>query len=473
MCHRLCAQDARARGTVVLDETTTTTGTGRQASEAGCSTTAISRVALGVIILSTVLRLAYTYFALDYSAMQAPEWGPDSPAYTSASAELYDNGLLADTKAIPLWPAGYPIFLASVYGLAGLHVDRVFLVQQLLLSLALLITFRLVSRELSPKVGLLTVILLAASPGFGLSASAFMYEPLLALAAVSCVELLSVGMQEPPGRRRAMLGTAAFFVAGLGAALQPKLLAAAGVLAVWMVWRTRRVLIPVLCSAALLIGPVALIARNSAAGEGAVLSANLGFTLLLGANDYATGGYVDANLVAATCGGLIATWDAELDPVWRDCALNWIARHPVKTALLTVPKAAYFWLPMGGALGGWGTWRHAADPHRWVPERTLTIPAVRILDYGLGALWAISTVALLVLGCLRLRREPERRPALVLLASPIAVFMLISMATLGDARFRLPVSPFTTALIAYGVLPSIDRAMIGIRSRRPLARISV
>jgi len=417
------------------------------------------RLVLVIVAVSTLARLAYTVFLIDYAALRSPEWGPDSPVYSNAAAALHAHGLFTGgMEGIPFWPAGYPVFIAAVYSLTGLGTIALFVVQQLALSATMLLAYRLATRELSPAAGVGAVLMLAVSPALGLSASTFMYEPLLALCAVACADLASRAVHRPPGARRTSALAGAFLVAGLGATLQPKLLPAGAAVALWAMWRTRQVAVPLLCALAMAIGPAALVVRNWKAGDGVVLSANLGFTLLTGANDHADGGYVDDQVAAATCGGRDSSLDPSLDAQWRDCALDWMRRHPMRTVLLTVPKAAHLWLPFSGTLGRRGTWQHALDHHRWLPDAWLRNRLFHVVDTAAGALWAAGALGLLLLGFARALRDPGTRAAAVLLAAPVVVFTLISMATIGDARFRLPVAPFASAFIAYALLPMIDRA---------------
>lgn len=427
--------------------------------------TAWALVAAAVAI-GTVVGLVYTLAIADYVHMVAPASGPDSPIYSAAAGVLYRNGLFAgDVPGIPFWPAGYPLFIAVLYRSGFTSVSAPIVVQQLALAAALCASYRLVKRELSAEAGLVTVVLLVLSPALRFSSTVFMYETLLLAAAVIACDLVSDGVRQPQGAARTVRFTAAFAIAGLGATLQPKLLAVALGLLFWAIWRTRDRMVPLLCAVSLLAGPLGIVGRNWIAGGDAVLSANLGFTMLMGANDHARGGYVRDAVVAHACHHRVPSFKPELDAEWRNCALHWMRAHPARTVGLAATKAGYFWLPFVGPLGTRGTWRHPLDHHRWLPATLLQRPLVARLDGALGVAWTALTVGLVAFGIHRAARRRTNRPGVLLLAMPVALFMAISMITVGDARFRLPVAPFYTAFMAYGLLPLI-RAILPTRWAR-------
>lgn len=417
---------------------------------------------LALIVSGWALRLAFSLAFVDFATLRPPDTGPDSAAYSVVSQAMHRLGVFAPgLQAVPFWPAGYPVFLAAVYSWFGTDPRGVVAVQQLVLSVSFYSAWRLASREFGAKVGLLTVVLLVVAPGLNLSATVVMYESLLAAATVVSVDLVSAVARTPRGRRRVVVAAVGMFVAGLGATLQPKLLVVAVLLLIWLVWRIRRLAVIAVCVAALSVGPAGLVIRNWVADDTPILSANLGFTLLMGNNDHARGGYVDDELVAQSCGRRFVDVAPSMDAVWRSCALDWARAHPIRAAALMPARAAHFWMPTAGSFARHGTWSHPLDPQRWLRALIGDRVALRVAGYVAGAIWMAATIGLVVRGARRGWRD--HRSGTLLIVGPIIAFLGVTMVTVGDGRFRFGVTPFTAMLIAMAVCPFVERQ---VASRR-------
>jgi hypothetical protein len=155
----------------------------------------------------------------------------------------------------------------------------------------------------------------------------------------------------------------------------------------------------------------------------------------IGMYDGADGGYRTLGASIGRDGQELAARDRALI---RD-SVRWASDNPTRALALTGPKAWNFWSPLAGGGGLRGTWFHGFDPRRVVPLTSAIWTALRVA-------WTTATIVLAASGAVLAWR---RRPAGAgLLLIPVLSFLVISLASIGDARFRIPVAPFYTAFIA-------------------------
>lgn len=427
---------------------------------------------VALIVAITLVRLLGAAAAID------PLAGPDTTSYVAAAHGLADRGLLADhVPNLPYWPAGYPAFLAAIFAVVGDAPRAAAALQVLLLGLATWSLFALVRRELGGAVAVVAVVLTGISPALLAASDELMYETVLASALVIAVDLVSRA-RRAPGPRGAALAAAGAFVLGVAATMQPKALAVVLVLLAWVCTaprgaaaatraRTAALALAVVLAAA--VGPLALIARSAAATDHAALSANLGATARIGLNDRASGGYrydvsvlrgcgLPARLVSRDRAGFS---DADLfafDRTLTRCSASWAADHPLHALRLAAVKALYFWSPMVGPLprDREASWAQPFDLRRALPPALRHAGAFATANRVLGNLWTLLVVGLVLAGA-AVGVRGEHRRATLLLAAPVALFLAVSMVTIGDARFRLPVTPFYTVLQALAVVALLHR----------------
>jgi hypothetical protein len=128
-----------------------------------------------------------------------------------------------------------------------------------------------------------------------------------------------------------------------------------------------------------------------------------------------------------------------------------------------------FWGPMvlPAALHR-GTWYHGLTVWRVVPESVASRPWFITFSRVAENLWSALGLGLVVLGMAIIMRRRRWRAAL-LLVLPVAVFVGVSLFTVAEARFRLPVAPFYVALQA-AALVAIGARLQAWRERRRAAQ---
>jgi 4-amino-4-deoxy-L-arabinose transferase-like glycosyltransferase len=431
---------------------------------------AAGTAAAAAIVATTLVRL------LGSAALIDPLAGPDTGSYVDAARALADRGLLADhVPNLPYWPAGYPTFLATIFSTLGESPRLIAAIQVLFLGLATWSAFTLVRREIGGAVALVSIVLMGLSPALFAASNELMYETVLAGGMVIAFDLVSRS-RHATGRRSIALAAAGGLLIGAVSTMQPKALAVVVVLLVWVCLGRRDVRVIVALIVAAAIGPLALAARTAATTDHVALSANLGATTRIGLNDHASGGYrydvsvlrgcdLPPRLVSRDRVGFsdddVFTFDRHL----TDCSVSWAFAHPVHAVGLGIKKAVYFWSPMVGPLtrDREATWAQPFDYRRGVPATARDSGAFDTLNRILGNLWMVLVVGLVLAG-VAIGVRSDRRRATLILAAPVAIFLGVSMVTIGDARFRLPVTPFYTVLQAIAVVAILHRL-----ARRPAA----
>lgn len=79
---------------------------------------------------------------------------------------------------------------------------------------------------------------------------------------------------------------------------------------------------------------------------------------------------------------------------------------------------------------------------------------------AVASAWTALVVGVVALGAFIGLRRDETRPGTVLLTIPVVSFLAVTLVAIGDPRFRLPVAPFYTALIAVALVRLAQRALI-------------
>ncbi len=412
------------------------------------------RLVLWAVGVTTGLRLIYA------AAITHPLGGPDSVLYHDAARAFAEHGLLSgDIPGIPWAPGGYPILLGGFYELFGATPRGAIIAQVVLIGAATLVAHSLVARELGDRAALITVLLLCVSPSLFDSSATVMYEPVLGATLVIAFDLLSRAVRSSSRS----VGLAALGGATLGVAVivQPKVLLT-GVLALaWLAARRPRLAPAVACAVALAAVSVGGALRTDAATGHFALAANGGentfsFAWKVPGTDMKPSDETRASCRrdAATAGDTLPpsrlfAWDRHL----RECALNWAWSHPGRAAKVAFFNGLSFWSPMVGALvPDRSVWYHPFDYRRLAPTAIRDRGWFDLLNVVGGNLWTALTLALFAGGTWLGLRRPGLRWGTTLLLIPTTSFLLVTMATVGDARYRLPVTFFYTPLFALALI---------------------
>ena len=202
--------------------------------------------------------------------------------------------------------------------------------------------------------------------------------------------------------------------------------------------------------------PATLVLRNQQALGLTSISTNLGVTMNLGAGDGATGGYVGSTSKAGVECNLSGT-SVEQDNQRVRCVLNWYLNNPVKAGELFFNKTLYFWSPWDGPLANGTMARNpwlTISPIRDIAQNS--IEGNNLVNQGFGKLvswlWLISGFVMLLYGFFVLWKIGSLERFLAVLTMLIVGSnLLISLMTIGDHRFRIPIMGLSIFLQAIGI----------------------
>lgn len=442
-----------------------------------------------IILAGTFVRLVYG------SLVNDPMSGPDANGFEPQGQVLATSGLLANVCGMVNRHAGYPVAIGMVYDVFGAHQRAFVAVQVILVGLGSYFAYTLAARELGHRVGLVAVALLMLSPALAASSTEFMYEPLLGAGLAGGLDLVSRAVRA--SRRRGIaLAVGGGVVLGLSATVHPKALAIAlPIVALLLLRRRPRLALALPCIAGLMVGPVALGARTAVATGRFDLNDQLGLSMLkynatnnrLAVPARKSSGrrvrrraaparapaspakpcIAPAGYAQAPVGPGAQARPAPARPPARDRnGRSGSATRPPeqrRTASIQAasagdvtllgPKLRDFWGPMVlPAAQGHGSWFHGLTVARLAPSSIETRPWFLSVERVGEYLWSGLGAALVLLGTLVILRDRSRRPAAMFVVLPVLVLLAVSLYTVAEARFRLPASPFYSALQALALV---------------------
>ena len=384
--------------------------------------------------------------------------GADGENYLMGYNSLVREGIFSPESILNYWPAGYPllIFFLSLLGKSWV-LTTLSILQSLIFSYAIYFFAKELSKTRLKKFAYLTLLLILFNPTLSLSSIAVGYESLTASGLLLCVGLVIRSFIEKDNKKfvRYLIISSAIF--GLLSFVQPRLLVT-GLLInlLWIfVWRGFKAgaLMVAMSLAITLFFPATLIYRNNQAIGINSISTNLGVTMNIGAGDNATGGYMKEDYgVECDLSGISAQQDNQR----VRCVLDWYLSNPVKAVELFYNKSIYFWSPWYGPVAN-GTM--ARNP--WLTINPLkniasTQDGFNLVNGGFGKviswLWLLGGLALLLYGYLTLWRQNSLERFIGNLAMvAIATNWLITLLTIGDHRFRIPIMGLSLFLQAIGL----------------------
>jgi hypothetical protein len=213
------------------------------------------------------------------------------------------------------------------------------------------------------------------------------------------------------------------------------------------------------------LAPIALLGRNNLAGNGNVISSNLGTTMRLGAGPSATGGYSSkgSDLNCEPTPPATATTDNDV----VKCVIKWYASNPGKSMRLFINKAWFYWTPWSGPLGN-GTM--ARNP--WLKVNPIVNIAkgsqsgndlvYKSVGRGISFFWVIGCISLFFIGFFWLRSMKGIYSNLAYASAiPVVISWLVAMGTIGDHRFRIPTMTLSVFLQVVGYFALRHRVKTG------------
>jgi hypothetical protein len=384
--------------------------------------------------------------------------GADGENYLMGYNALLKDGVFSPESILNYWPAGYPlvILFLSILGKSW-ALTTLSIVQSAIFSFAAYFFATQISKTRLKKFAFLAFLLIIFNPTLSLSSIAVGYESFTASGILIVVGLIIKDFIEKDDKKFLKYLIVSSIVVGLLSFMQPRLIVTGILLNVfWIITRKgakASSLGVVITLVVTLLFPASLIYRNNQAIGINSISTNLGVTMNIGAGDNATGGYMKEGY-GVECD--LSGTSAQQDNQRVRCVLNWYLSNPVKAVEIFYNKSVYFWSPWYGPVAN-GTM--ARNP--WLTINPLkniasTQDGFNLVYGGFGKaiswLWLLGGLALLFYGYFILWRQNSLERFIGNLAMvAIATNWLITLFTIGDHRFRIPIMGLSLFLQAIGL----------------------
>jgi len=414
---------------------------------------AISIFVIKLIIIFSISAGNINIFTKPYLVDGA--WlGADGENYLSGFNALLRDGIFSKESVLSYWPAGYPliILLLSILGKSWV-LTTLSIAQSLIFSFSVYLFASQLARTRLKKYAYLVFLLIILNPTLSLSSIVVGYESLTASGFLIAAGLIIKDFSEKDNNKFNKYLLINSIIFGVLTFVQPRLILS-GILInfVWILIRKGVKVGSLLIAASLLISlffPATLIYRNHQANGINNISTNLGTTMNLGAGDKATGGYKSEEK-GVSCAD-------RSDNALVKCVLNWYVSNPTKAAKLFYNKTLYFWSPWFGPEAN-GTM--ARNP--WLKISPLVNIASNStgggdLVYGgigklISWLWLVAGIGLIIYGFIILWRLGSLEKLIGTIAMiAVSTNWLISLISIGDHRFRLPIMGMSLFMQVIGI----------------------
>jgi hypothetical protein len=392
--------------------------------------------------------------------VQGGAWlGADGENYLTGFDGLIKDGIFSDESRLYSWPAGYPIFilLLSIIG-KSFVLTTLSVLQSAIYSYAAYFFVAQLTKIRLKKFAYLAFFMILFNPTLSLSSIAVGYESLAASGYLIVAGLIIKDFAQKDDKKLLPYLAISSAIFGFMTFIQPRLIVS-GILInlLWIIirkpWKTASVLL-VGSLAITLFFPATLIYRNHKAVGFNTISTNLGGTMNIGSGDQATGGY-SGQYVGVPCDtrGLDV---AKTDAKTVICVLKWYSKNPVKAMKLFYNKSKFFWSPWEGHLANGTMARNPWLKIHPVRDMQKNPDGDKLVRGPIGSLvswsWFLGGLGLLIYGFIVLwRLKALERLIGTVAAIAIGTSWLISLATIGDHRFRLPIMGMSLFLQAVGL----------------------
>jgi 4-amino-4-deoxy-L-arabinose transferase-like glycosyltransferase len=363
------------------------------------------------------------------------------------------------------FPVGWPAFLAGLFVFTGPSFAAVQTANLVLWSVTCGLTYALGRRLGGRTVGLLAGVLVAVAPTITIyvmrAASEALFIPLLLTACL----LLTRRRESPTVAEAAIAG----FFLGLAILVRSTAELLPLVLPLWLLLRrprreSWRAALTVAVVAGLVLLPWAL--RNQTVMHSFTLSTNGGYTVWIGANPNATGGF-GVRGEHPTWAIASAASEVRQDNELSRAAVSFVLHDPVRWLELMPHKLVYLmeWTP--GPLHNSLSTQSGPDPRSGFHPRHLDPSAKALIDGALSNQWIFSwwhyiywTLGVVALVLAVWRRRPGAGIAFLLVA-----FWIVFHVTLihGETRYMLSVTPLVAPALAWLLVATTRRLAHAVR----------
>ena len=384
--------------------------------------------------------------------------GSDFENYFNAANGLLKDGFFSKEPLLSYFPAGYPLLIWPI-ALISIEGTQTILsvIQSIFFAFA---TYFFTNKLRKSNIGFLAVfcsLFISFNPTLSLATLTVGYEATVAACFMMAAGILCQQEQWMQDRKRYLQAGAISGWLGLATFLQPRyLLASLALSLVLLLFKTNKILrvrLAIVSLTVLFAFPALLIGRNAVAIDQATISTNLGVTMRIGAGEETNGSYLrqGPELPCDPKSGESTVSDGDL----VKCVITWYAKNPNKLAELSFNKARFFWSPWTGPLVNGTVGRNPALAYSPVMSLNRSSESWHNFIYGIyGQLisyfWLLGQLFLLAIG-FRFLIKQNRRFAWIV-AIPVLTSMLISMATIGDSRFRIPTMSLSLVIQVAGIV---------------------
>ena len=384
--------------------------------------------------------------------------GADGENYLKGYEALSREGLFSKEEILNYWPAGYPlvILFLSLFGKTWV-LTTLAVIQSAIFSFAVYQFSLQLSRTRLKNFSYLVFILISFNPTLTLSSVAVGYESLTSSGFLIVMALIVKDFIDKNDKKFFQHLFISSIILGLLTFLQPRLLISGIIMTfLWIITRRGIKSSIVLIIASLMITvffPATLIYRNYKAVELKTISTNLGVTMNIGAGDGATGGYmVDRYGVPCNLTGNVVEQDTQR----VKCVIQWYSDNPNKALKLFYNKTIYFWSPWFGPVANGTMLRNPWLNISPIKNIASTQDGFNLVYGSFGKLiswiWLLSGAILMIYGFFTLWRQNSLERFIGSLAAVvISCNWLISLISIGDHRFRIPIMGLSLFLQGVGI----------------------
>ena len=393
------------------------------------------------------------------SNVQGGAWlGADGENYLTGYDAMQKDGIFSSETKLTYWPAGYPLFILflSLIG-KSFVLTSLAIVQSAIFSFSAYFFAAQLAQTRMKKFAYLAFFLILINPTLSLSSIAVGYESPAATGYLIVAGLVMKDFIQKDDKKLLPYLVISSAIFGFMSFIQPRLIVS-GILInlLWVLirkpWKSASLLISVSLAVTLFF-PATLIFRNNQAVGLNSISTNLGGTMNIGAGDKAEGGYASKD-VGVPC--VTSGTDAEKDNQQVICVLKWYSNNPVKAVKLFYNKTKFFWSPWEGQLANGTMARNPWLKIHPVRDMQQNPDGDKLVRGPIGSLvswsWFLGGLGFLFYGFIILWRAKQLERLIGVVAMiAISTSWLISLVTIGDHRFRLPIMGMSLFLQAVGI----------------------
>ncbi len=384
--------------------------------------------------------------------------GSDGENYLTGYDGLLREGVFSKLGILNYWPAGYPIviFFLSVLGKSW-ALTTLSIIQSAIFSFAVYFFASQLLKTRLKKYSYLVFLLMLLNPTLSLTSIWIGYESLTASGFLVAIGLIIKDLCEKNDSRFLIYLLINSLIFSLLSFLQPRLIISGIAINLYWIFLRKSVkagsLLLIVTLVVTLLFPATLVFRNNRAVGINSISTNLGVTMNIGAGDKATGGYMSSGF-GVPC--KLSGTPNQQDNQRVKCVLDWYASNPVKAIRLFYNKSVYFWSPWFGPIANGTMSRNpwiGISPIREI-HQGLIEPKIVYGPIGklLSWIWLLSSLTLMLYGYLILWRQKSIERVIGNIAMVIiSVNWIISLLSIGDHRFRVPVMGLSLFLQAMGL----------------------